>query len=146
MAWPELTHFAMGEFHVTEIEDDVCKVINDLMLTVGRAIRYMPRIQHLDMAMIYPHTVRQNNNLIFTYRSTKIVFDLQSSRDSHGQLPVGKLYVTHSMDSDVPEAVPSMDVVKLWEKSLSYAANAILEVQVVSRPRSERQQLGFGRF
>lgn len=145
LAWPELTHFSMGELDLNEMEDDeICMVINGLMLTVGRAISYMPRIQHLDMAMSYLHREQLNNVPTYTPGSTKIAFDLQSSQDSHGHVPMGNLSVTHYMDSDVPEAVPSRGVVELWEKSLSYAANAILEVHVVSRPYIECQALGFG--
>ncbi|KAG6360949.1 hypothetical protein INS49_012017 [Diaporthe citri] len=142
LAWPDLTHFTIGEFHF-EMEDEIYVAINELMLTVGRAIRYMPRIQHLDMAMSYVYRVQENNGMTFTRRATKIALDLQSSRHSHDHNPVAKLCVTHYMDSDLPEAVPFRNVVDLWEKSLSYAANALLEVQVVSQPLIAVQSLGY---
>lgn len=126
------------------MEDEICMVINDLMLTVGRAIRYMPRIQHLDMKMRYVQGAQQNNGHPYTHCSTKIVLDLQPSRHSHDHISVARLCVTHYVDSDLPEAVPCGNVVKLWEKSLSYAANAILEVQVASRPHSEGLLSEFG--
>lgn len=138
LAWPELTHFTIGKLYFTEVEDQICMVINELMLAIGRAIRYMPRIQHLDIGMTYYHRTQQNNGLMTqTHRSTKIVFDLQSSRQSHGHVPVAKLHVIHYTDSSLPEAVPSGNVVKLWEQSVSCAVNAKLELQVVSRPYKE---------
>lgn len=135
LAWPDLTHFTVEEFPFNEMEDELCVALNELILTVGRAIRYMPRIQHLNMAMRYVHGVQHNGFTTYTACSTKIDLDLQPSRHSHGHNTVAKLCVTHYMESNLPEPVPSGNVVELWEKSLSHAANAVLEVQVATRPR-----------
>lgn len=135
----------MGKLYFTEAEDQICMVINELMLTVGRVIRYMPRIQHLNIGMSYSHRTEQNNGLITQInRSTKIAFDLQSSRQSHYHIPVAELHVTHYTDSKLPEAVPSGEVVKLWDKSVSCMANTRLELQVVSQPYGESQLREFG--
>lgn len=137
LLWPNLTDFSVAKVHIPGAKDDLVTQINELLLTVGRAIRYMPRIQNLEMKMTYHHWTEHDDGLRTIYRcgsGTDIALNLEPLRVSGHHSPQGRLSVVvrNSLGLNLAKTVPSEEVKKVWEKSLIHATGATLEVQVIS--------------
>lgn len=137
LMWPNLTDFTIHRFFHNNVGNNAGKAFNRFMLKVGRAIRYMPRIQNLEMGFRHTRDSSQMSSFGDTRCNTEVALNLESLSDGRGHSPLATLSVTHYGDSHVAREVPSEDVVQLWRDSLLHAANASLEVQVVSLAQEE---------
>lgn len=132
LVWPNLTEFIIGKPNGCSIRERASKLTNQLMLRIGRAVRYMPRIQNLEMELIYYCSTESDSSLGPYFCSSEVVLTLQSPRGSLDHSPLAKLCVFHEGDQNVAENVPSGEVTDLWRESLFHSSNASLEVQATS--------------
>lgn len=143
LVWPNLTHLNIAKYQVTEVletQGEVDKVLNEFMLTAGRAIRYMPRIQNLEMGLTWDYTgTDRDGSQIGFHEETGIVFNLGSLQDAPGRSPLAKLSVTHrNIGWDLTETIPSEEVRDLWKESVLHSAKATLEIEVISEDHEAR--------
>lgn len=138
LMWPNLTDFTITRLYVhAEEQDQIATGINEMMLRIGRAIRYMPRIQNLGVVVSYTYQTENDDDPHMTHIfETDIGFSLETIRNSPGHRPSATLSITHhnvtlnSTALDLTDIVPSEEVRDLWQDSLSHSANAVLEVEV----------------
>lgn len=143
LVWPSLTHFKIGRWTVADDTDaisgrgDIADMLNEHMLTVGRVISAMPRIQKLEIGWTYPSAFDEHGQGSLDLKGdTNIVLEIESLGGPQGHSPLAKLAVTHEDNSgDFAETVPSAEVRDLWKKSLLHSANATLDIQVVFKDR-----------
>lgn len=124
LLWPNLTDFIVDQPDQNLNQDDFCESAQELLLEMGRAIRYMPRIQNLEMNLSYD-SASQDDDCRF-----EVVLKIESPRGSCGHSGLAKLFITYEGDKSVIEDVLSKEVTDLWKDSVSKVASAILEVEV----------------
>lgn len=122
VSWPKLTRFKVEPVQGYDTASPV-ESMTELMLIVGRAVRYMPLIQNLELGMTYWHT--GDANLI--YLTLKVYWDDSLNRSR------AKLLISHEdfyPEWNVAQAVASEEAKELWRESLLKGANAVLEIHV----------------
>lgn len=128
LIWPNLTNFAIETVHYDG--ERTLNVTNHFMLKIGRAIRYMPRIQSLEVGLSYTHEEMQGAAFNNIHCSSEVLLQLEPPVSTRGHSPLATMYVTHESDPRLIEKVPSEDVVQLWQESLLHTANASLDIQM----------------
>lgn len=124
LLWPNLTDFIIDQPDEIPDQDESCALSQRLLLRMGRAIRFMPRIQNLELRLSY-YSASQDDDFRF-----EVVLKIESPRASFGHSPLAKLFITYEGDKSVAEDILSTEVTDLWKESVSKVASAILEVEV----------------
>lgn len=124
LLWPNLTDFIIEQTNDAMTQDEFCAHAKQLLLRMGRAIRYMPCIQYLEMGLSY-FCIQQEDDCHF-----EVVLEIESSRGSFGHSPLAKLLITCEGDKSVAEDVLPREVTDLWTESIFKAFSAVLEVEV----------------